>query len=161
QNWLEQLAITQAGTRHQQLAALVCCVFRQVGHQVARFLADAQYQAARVQPKATLAEHLEEFDELWNWITDQWRAELSDVERETLKLVGTEIECDLFRILRNFARYAASRMETDFPVAIQNVAGRLGVSFQYASKLRQRFVNKAIIAQTEPPITNRSAARFR
>jgi len=33
-----------------------------------RLLADRQYQAARVQPKATLAEHLEEFEELWEWI---------------------------------------------------------------------------------------------
>ena len=82
QNWLEQFAITQPGTRHAQLRALVYCIFRQVGHQVARRIADAQYQAARFQPKATLAEHLEEFEELWKWMTDQWRAELSDVEQE-------------------------------------------------------------------------------
>ena len=61
---------------------LVYCIFRQVGHRVARRIADAQYQAARVQPKATLAEHLEEFEKLWSWMTKQWQAELSDVERE-------------------------------------------------------------------------------
>ena len=84
ENWLEQFAITQPGTRHAQLRELVCCIFRQVGHQVARRIADAQYQAARIQPKATLAEHLEEFEKLWNWMTDQWRAELSDAEQEKL-----------------------------------------------------------------------------
>jgi hypothetical protein len=161
ENWLDQFAITQPSTRHAQLEALVYCIFRQVGHLVARRLADAQYQAARVQPKTTLGEHLEEFEELWNWMTAQWRAELSDSERETLALLATEIECDLFRILRNFARYAAEKKESDFPFAIQNCAERLGVCFQYVSKLRQRFVNSSIIVQTAPPATNRSAARFR
>jgi hypothetical protein len=161
QNWLEQFAITQAGTRHNHLRDLVYCVFRQVSHQVGRRIANAQYEAARVQPKATLAEHLEEFEELWNWMTDQWRAELSDVERQRFALLGTEIECDLFRILKNFARFAVTKKEADFPFAIQNVAARLGVSFQYVSKLRQRFVNASIIVQTAPSMTNRSAARFR
>jgi len=161
QNWLEQFAITHSSTRHAQLSALVYHSFRQVGHRAARRLADAQYRAARVRPKATLAEHLEEFEELWNWMTDQWRAELSDVERQRIALLGTEIECDLFRILKNFARFAVAKKEADFPFAIQNVAARLGVSFQYVSKLRQRFVNTSIIVQTTPSMTNRSAARFR
>ena len=161
QNWLEQFAITQPGTRHAQLRDLVYCIFRQVSHQVARRIADAQYQAARMQPKATLAEHLEEFEALWSWINDQWRAELSGVEREKLVLLGTEIECDLFRILRNFGRYAATNGQADFPFPIQHVADRLGVSFQHVSKLRQRFVNASIIVQTAPFVTNRSAARFR
>jgi len=39
---------------------------RQVGHRGARVVADAQYQAPRVQPKPTLAEHLEEFEGLWS-----------------------------------------------------------------------------------------------
>jgi hypothetical protein len=161
QNWLEQFAITQTGTRHGQLRALVYCIFRQVSHRVGRRLADAQYEGARVQPKATLAEHLEEFEELWNWINDQWRVELSDVERKMFAVHGSEIERDLFRILRNFAHHARSQQTKDFPFPLQHVGDRLGVSFQYVSKLRQRFIDRAIIMQTEPSITNRSAARFR
>jgi hypothetical protein len=161
QNWLEQFAIIHASTRHAQLSALVYHSFRQVGHRVARSIADAQYRAARVQPKATLAEHLEEFEELWNWMTDQWRADFSDVERQRFALLGTEIECDLFRILRNFAHYAESKKEDDFPFSVQNVARRLGVTFQYVSELRQRFVKTSIIVLTTPAMTNRSAPRFR
>ena len=67
-----------------------------------------------------------------------------------LRALGTEIERELFRILRNFARYAAIKGEVDFPFPIQHVGDRLGVSFQYVSKLRQRFVNASIIVQTEP-----------
>jgi hypothetical protein len=161
QNWLKQFAITHAGSRHAQLRELVYCVFRQVGHGVARSIADAQYQAVRIQPNATLAEHLEEFEGLWSWITNEWRAELGDVECEKFAVLGTEAERDLFRILKNFARCAEGKKEPDFPFPIQHVAGRLGVSFQYVGKLRQRFVDGSIIVQTKPPQTNRSAARFR
>jgi hypothetical protein len=114
-----------------------------------------------VQPKATLAEHLEEFEELWNWINDQWRVELSDVERETFAALGSEIERDLFRILKNFAYYAAFKKQEDFPFPLKHVAERLGVSFQYVSKLRQRLIDNSIIVQTKPAITNRCAARVR
>jgi hypothetical protein len=138
----------------------VYCIFRQVSHGVGRRLADAQYQSAGVQPKATLAEHLEEFEELWRWMTDQWRAELSPFEREVFARLGTEIECDLFRILLNFAHYARSKQLKDFPFPLQHVAMRLGVSFQHVSKLRQRLIDRGIIMQTEAAITNRLAARF-
>ena len=161
QDWLDQFAITQPGTRHAQLRALVYCIFRQVGHSVGRERADRQYQAARVQPRATLAEHLEEFEELWSWTSKQWQGELSDLEQKIFVAFVTETERDLFRILRNFGQYAATNGQADFPFPIQHVADRLGVSFQHVSKLRQRFVNASIIVQTAPFVTNRSAARFR
>ena len=63
-----------------QLKGLVHTMFRQIGYPVARHHVNAQYLAARMQPTATLTEHLEEFDELWNWTVDRWRDELSPVE---------------------------------------------------------------------------------
>jgi hypothetical protein len=160
QNWVDQFAITQPSTRHGQLRELVYCIFRQVSQPVGRRIADLQYQSARVQPKATLAEHLGEFEQLWTWMTTQWRAELSDAEEEIFIGLSTQTERDLFRILRNFARLACSQKEIDFPFPLQHVAERLGVSFQYLSKLRKRFVGASLIVQTAPAITNRSAARF-
>ena len=161
QNWLEQFAITQPSTRHAQLRELVYCIFRQVSQPVGRRIADLQYQSARLQPKATLAEHLEEFEQLWTWMTTQWRAELSGAEEEIFLMLRTQIERDLFKILRNFARRAFSQKEKDFPFPLQHVAKRLGVSFQYVSKLRNRFVGASIIVQTAPAMANRLAARFR
>ena len=160
QKWLEQFAIMQPSTRHAQLRELVYCIFRQVSQSVGRRIADLQYQSARVQSKATLAEHLEEFEQLWSWMTNQWRAELSRAEEEIFIMLRTQIERDLFRILRNFARRACSQTEKEFPFPLQHVAKRLGVSFQYVSKLRKRFVGASIIVQTAPAITNRSAGRF-
>ncbi len=94
-------------------------------------------------------------------MTKQWRGELSDLEQKVFFELQTETERDLFRILKNFARYAAEKGELDFPFPIQHVGNRLGVSFQHVSKLRQRFVKASIIVQTAPFVTNRSATRFR
>jgi hypothetical protein len=161
QNWLKQFAITQPSTRHAQLCALVYCIFRQVGRAVACRNAEAQYKQATVKPKATLTDHLVEFEELWAWTAKQWQGELSEVERHRLAFVGTEVERDLFRILRSFAVHANSQGALDFPFPIEHVGNRLGVSFQYVGKLRRSFIDNNVIVQTVPAVTNRSAARFR
>jgi hypothetical protein len=160
-NWIQQFAIVQPSTRHAQLRALVYVIFRQVGRCVARRNAEAQYLGAKFQPNATLAEHLEEFEKLWDWTARQWQGELSEVERERQALLATEVERDLFRILRSFASHANSQGAMDFPFPIEHVGNRLGVSFQHVSKLRRRFIDSGVIVQTEPARTNRCAARFR
>jgi len=66
-DWQRKFAILHGGTRHEQLCELVHTVLRQVGCPVARWNAERQYLGSRIQPRATLAEHLEEFDELWKW----------------------------------------------------------------------------------------------
>jgi len=120
-----------------------------------------RYQAARVQPKATLAEHLEEFAELWEWITSQWQMELSDLEQENF---WASCNRDRMRPLQNpeeLRTICVPQKVEDFLVPLKHVADCLGLSFQYVSKLRQHFVNRSIIVQTEPAVTNRSPARFR
>jgi hypothetical protein len=159
--WIQQFAIVQPNTRHGQLRAMVHAIFRQAGRCVARRNAEAQYLGAKFQPNATLAEHLKEFEELWAWTAKQWQGELSEVERKRLALLGTEIERDLFRILRSFAAHANSQRAMDFPFPIEHVGNRLGVSFQHVSKLRRRFIDSGVIVQTESARTNRCAARFR
>src|SRR4029453_15164286 len=96
QNWLLHFANTQASPTHAQPRGLVYCFFRHGSQPVGCRIADSQYQAARVQPKATLAEDLEEFEQLWSWMTTQWRAELSDAEEEIFFMLGTQIKRHLF-----------------------------------------------------------------
>lgn len=160
-DWQKQFAINEPGIRHSKLTALVHAIYRQVGYGVARRNAEAQYQRARFQPNATLAEHLQEFDKLWQWTTQRWQEERSEAESERFECLRSEVEREVFRILLNFARLADSQGVADFPFAIQNVADRVGVSFQHIAKLRQRFVDADIIAQTAFAATNRSATRFR
>ena len=159
--WLRQFAIVEPHTRHAQLRGLANAIFRQVGHRVGLKNAEAQYEQASPRPNATLAEHLEEFEELWAWIFQQWQKEVSQEERECFALLGTELEGDLFRVVRNFARHAESQGARDFPFPIQHVASRLGVTFQYVSKLRQKFADAGLIQQTVPARANSAAARFR
>jgi len=125
QNWLDQFAIKQPSTRHAQLRELVYCIFRQVSHRVARTLADLQYQSARVQPKGTLADHLEEFEKLWKWTTDNgMRIFQRESAKSSLNLKPGS-NATSFRILKNFARLAARKKEAGFPLPIQNAAARL------------------------------------
>lgn len=161
QSWPEQFAITEPGTRHAQLRALVYCVFRQVSRRVALLNAQQQYRRAEPRPNASSDEHLEEFENLWIWVQRQWENELTSAEQHQFSTFASETERDLFRILRNFAHHAAAKNQDDFPFPIEHVANRLGVSFQHVSKLRQRFVENGLIEQTEASVTNRSAARFR
>jgi hypothetical protein len=160
-DWQRLFAINYAGTRHDKLKDLVHAIYRQVSYRVARRNAEAQYQSAKHQPNATLAEHLEEFDELWTWTAARWQEELSQSEQERFAALNCEVERDLFRILLNFSSFAKIQGRVDFPISITNVSDRIGVSPQHISKLRQRFASEGIIAPTAPAISNRSAARFR
>ena len=156
-----QFGISQSGTRHTQLKGLVHTMFRQVGYLVARHHVNAQYLAARVRPAATLAEHMEEFDELWNWTADRWRHEVSATELDLHDSFTSTTERDLFRILRNFARLAAELNRSDFAFPLEHVASRLGVTFQQVSKLRQKFAAAKVISQTAAARANSAAARYR
>ena len=160
-NWKKAFAITQPSTRRNQLKDLVHHIFRQVGREVARWNAEAQYIEASPIPRATLAEHLSEFDELWTWTAEQWYAELSDPERTQFDGRGTETERDAFRIVRSFARKAECDQMQDFPLSVEHLATALGVSHQAIGELRKRFVAYGIIEKTADHIVNRAAARFR
>jgi DNA-binding MarR family transcriptional regulator len=159
--WKVKFAITQSSTRHNQLKRLVHHVFRQVGREVARLNAEAQFVAAIPKPRATLAEHLHEFEELWTWTSQQWERELSEAERQTLDALRTENERDAFRIIRNFARKAEQDQMPDFPLSVEHLAGTLNVTHQAVSKIRKQFIELGVIEKTADPIANRSAARFR
>jgi len=43
-------------------------------------IAELHYNEKTVSTAATLSEHLQEFDELWDWWETQWLAELSESE---------------------------------------------------------------------------------
>jgi hypothetical protein len=160
-DWQRMFAIVHGGTRHQQLRRLVHTMLRQVGYLVGRRNAEAQYLAARVQPRATLVEHLAEFDELWAWNVKRWRDELSPQELDLHCPLTSDAERDLFRVVRNFARFASQDGRSDFPFPIEHVASRIGVTFQHVSKLRQKFSDAGLIQQTVPARANSAAARFR
>jgi hypothetical protein len=159
--WQTQFAITRPGTRRNQLKALLHHIFRQVGVNVARQNAEAQRKEANPVPRATLAEHLQEFDDLWTWTAQQWHAELADAERERFDGLTVGNDRDTFKIIRSFAAKAESDGSPDFPFPVEHVAARLGISFQAVCKIRTRFVELRIIEKTANCVPNRTAARFR
>ena len=89
------------------------------------------------------------------------REELSPAELALHDSFTSTTERDLFRILRNFARLAARLNRPDFAFPLEHVASRLGVTFQYVSKLRRKFAAAGVISQMAAARVNSAATRFR
>jgi hypothetical protein len=103
--WQARFAITVPRTRREKLKAMVEHIFRQVGREVALRNAELQYNEKTVPTAGTLSEHLQEFDELWDWWEAQWLTELSESEREKFDALRTDSnDREAFRIIRNFAQ---------------------------------------------------------
>jgi hypothetical protein len=158
--WQTGFAITAARTRREKLKAMVDHIFRQVGREAARQNAELQYNEKKVPTAATLHEHLQEFDELWNWWETQWLSELSESERTKFDALPMDTnDREAFRIVRNFARLANDG-EGDFKIVAAHLAKRLGVTLQTACNIRQRFCSAGILTQTAEYVPQKFAARF-
>lgn len=156
-----RFAIVAPRTRREKLKAMVDHIFRQVGREVARWNTELQYNEKTVSTAATLSEHLQEFDELWDWWERQWLAELSGSEREKFDgLRPDSNDREAFRIIRNFV-HLVKDPEEDFKIVAEHLAKRLGVTLQTACNIRRRFCDAGILAPTAPYVPQKLAARFR
>jgi hypothetical protein len=159
-NWQTRFAITVPRRRHEKLKAMVDHIFRQVGRQVARWNAELQYNEKTPPTAASLSEHLQEFDELWDWWEAQWLAELSESEREKFDSLRVDSnDSEAFRIIKNFARLVGDG--GDFKIVAAHLAKRLPVTLQTACNIRRRFCNAGILKPTTPYLPQKFAARFR
>jgi len=159
--WQSRFAITAPRTRREKLKAMVDHIFRQVGRGVARQNAELQFNEKMVCTVATLPEHLQEFDELWDWWETHWLSELSESERtkfDALRMDSNDREA--FRVIRNFARHL-NEAEGDFRIVAEHLAKRLGVTLQTACNIRRRFCRAKILEQTAEYMPQQFAARFR
>jgi hypothetical protein len=136
-------------------------IFRQVGREVARRNAELQYKERTVSTAATLSEHLQEFEELWDWWETLWLIELSQSERVKFDSLSPDRnDREAFRIIRNFAQLVKDP-EKDFKIVAEHLAKRLGVTLQTACNIRRRFCEAGILAPTTPYVAHKFAARFR
>jgi hypothetical protein len=161
EKWSVTFRITSLRTRNDQLSKLVGQMFPQVGHDMARRIAEEQFRSRTVKTVASLPKHMESFSGLWRGLRRRWRAGLTQAERRRFDDLDTENLKDAFRIVRSYQRLAVATGATDFPVAAQNLGERLGVSLQGACKIRDALVNKRVIARTAPYQRHAQAARYR
>ena len=125
---------------------------------LARRNAELQYNEKTVPTAATFSEHLEEFDELWDWWEAQWLTELSKSEREKFDVMRADsTDRQAFRIIRNFAQLVSDQ-GSDFKIVGEHLAKRLGVTLQTACNIRQRFCVAGILAQTAEYVPQKFAA---
>ena len=160
QRWKRAFAIEEKSTRHQKLLELVGAAFHKIGRNEARKLVEAQYAEANVTMQASQSRHLREFEQMWDDLFQKWVVELSEPEREKLRVLKTESERDAFRIIRNFARIARERSVDDFPIALSSLASRLGFTPQGAAKLLRRFAENGILRRTAYAVIYKAAARY-
>ena len=108
-----------------------------------------------------MREHVTEFAERWNWWLETWTLKLSDSEQRRLAVLSTENERDAYRIIHSFSRAPCNENKKDFPIVCQNLADRLGITFQGAAKIRKKIESLGFIEQTAPYVPQRLAARYR
>ena len=106
QQWSEQFAIVHESTRNDLLGQLVGTVFYQVGHDMAKKLAAAQYDEKKVQTEVSREDHLKQFEDYWKGAEASWLAQLTDSEKTAFDKLTTPNERDAFRIIRSFHRKA-------------------------------------------------------
>jgi hypothetical protein len=155
--WASKFAISAPDSRHKQLIELVCAVFLQASQKVARQNAERQYEEASPAPASSLAEHLEEFAEMWASYERRWIASLSEAERAKFDALDTETERDAFRILRNWSQTSTPH----FFAHCQNLADRLGITREGAGSLRRRFCVRGIMRKTEDYVIRQRATRYK
>lgn len=134
-------------------------IFRQVGSEVARLNAVLQYNEKTVTTAATLAEHMQECDQLLDWWVVQWLAELTESERSKFEALPINSnDRAAFRIIRNFARLAGRGR--DFKVVAEHLAQRLPATLQTACNIRRRFCKAGILQPTSLYVPHKLAARY-
>jgi hypothetical protein len=159
--WSAQFAIVLESTRNDLLGRLVGTIFYQVGHEMAKKLVMAQFAEKKVQTNASQEGHLNQFEDYWRRAEANWLAQLTESERTAFDKLTTANERDAFRIIRSFQRKAFLDSQTDFAIARDNLAERLGITGKGAAWLRDKLVSNLVIKQTVPYKPNKAAARYR
>jgi hypothetical protein len=157
-----KFAIRSAGTRSEQLKKLIGETFRCYGQKLIRQVASLQYEAATPKPNALIEEHLANFENLWTFFCDLWRDELTPRERTLLDRLVTTNERDVFRVIHGWAKLASDNGATDYPVSCEQLASRIGITWQGISKMRSKFASPSlgIIRMTAKHKANVSSARY-
>jgi len=152
--------IQAPATRHQKLKNLIGKAFWYVGQQTARILVAHQYDTKLVSTEANRDDHLHEFENLWKGMVDLFIRELPPNIKASYDALATENERDAFRIIRSFAHGANSDNKPDFPIAVENLGKRLGITYPGASKIRQKLTGLGVIHLSQPHIPNSKAATY-
>lgn len=159
--WGPKFKIETTGTRHNLLANLMGEVFHQVGRDMALRIAKAQFDDRTVKTAATLDEHLEDAAQLWAGLQRRWELSLSPIEIEAFKQLKSEVQTDAFRIIRSFNRNSGLHNYSDFPIGMDDLAARIGITPQYAGKLRFRFEESELIKRTQNFVPRKLANRYK
>jgi hypothetical protein len=159
--WASRYPIKYKNARNRTLQEFVENGFFQLGRDVSRLIADAQYRCKSVETEADLAEHLRDFESLWNsCIRNLFLPKLTPTELGCYDNLTHQRDRDAYKIIHSFNSLAQERGSRDFPIASASLAKRLGISRQGASKLIHRFMKRNVIERTIDAIPQVEAAHY-
>jgi DNA polymerase III epsilon subunit-like protein len=134
--------------RYAKLSSIVGEVFHQVGHSVARRLAELQFRTNRAATKADETEHMASFENLWLGLAEKWSASLTAEEWEIFRRLEAENERDAFRIIRSYTHEAAQDDAADLSNVLDNLAKRLGITGNGAACILARLATLGAFGRT-------------
>jgi hypothetical protein len=162
---LGRYAITAPSTRHNRLASLVGDGFWHFSRAVLREIAVEQHARANPPCGSGLDDHRRDFDCLYDGRMEQFRRELTSLERETCAKLRTPDALAAFVIVRNFARFARTSgkygPDRGFPFSGQDLACRLQMSVRNAYNLRKRLIGYGFLEKVSECVPRQKAEYYR
>jgi hypothetical protein len=148
-------AIRTARSRNTRLVQMVGYAVTQCGHELALKAAAELLKQARPACNTPMKEHLADFARAWMNITKKEVAKLSRAERREYMTCKTDTERSAFLIIRNWLKGGGGYVHRN------HLAARLGVSGEYAGKIRREFCARGIIRMTADYVIHKWARRYK
>jgi hypothetical protein len=162
---LARYAITAPSTRNNQLTHLVGDGFWHFSREVLWEIAAEQHVLATPRCGSGLDEHRKDFDSLYDGRMAQFHEELTAFEREICLKLKTPDAVTAYVIVRNFARFAATKGKYGddgrFPFSGQDLACRLQMRIRNAYNLRKRLIGLGFLEKVSECIPGEKAEYFR
>jgi hypothetical protein len=152
--------IKEKGTRNSVLMQMIGDLAHKFGREAAERIVEEHYRRNQGNVRSSLEEHRREFATAWDGMRKKLVDSLSPEEQQAFNALSSEHQREGFLIVRAFAGTATHNGEKDFAIARASLADRLSITPPGATGVIQKLCESNVIAQTQPSVRHKKAARF-
>jgi hypothetical protein len=152
--------IKEKGTRNSVLMQMIGDLAHKFGREAAERIVEEHYRRNQGNVRSSLEEHRREFATAWDGMRKKLVDSLSPEEQQAFNALSSEHQREGFLIVRAFAGTATHNGEKDFAIARASLADRLSITPPGATDVIQKLCESNVIAQTQPSVRHKKAARF-
>ena len=157
---LARYPIEKKGTRNGVLIELIGNLIHMFGREAAERIAEEHYRRNQQNISSSLDEHKHEFAAAWDGMRTKLMDSLSPSEQQAFSALASEHQREGFLIVRAFAGAAEYNGEKDFAISRASLADRLSITPPGAADVIRKLCESKVIAQTQPCVRHKKAARF-